>query len=421
MRYQQSIKIPNYFSFRDGDVYNFDGPLSIFDWEIRNKEVLIDLRECHRANYQAFSLLVLYVWHLKSQRNTIKFKFSTHGQGATKMWHSMGAKGWYHVLTNEHVNFIGDDYKPLIAIRSSKDFRTALDGVKTYTEDFDVEYEKTLRYVISELLYNTLEHGRRNFTHHNRVRRLPSIVDFTWYKKKNELHFIIADLGIGVKKHLEQTYDSFDDHETAIKYALEPNVSGTFGYNDPYKSKDNAGIGLFISSNIIRRLNADMHVISENGIVHISPSDVTKHKIKCNWPGTLVLVQISLNNSNHFNLHNVMAEFRKSAEKELETKESEEDKKWFYLSVWNIFGAYAEDKTAAIRYRDTKLIPEINAGRGLKLDFDEVKSAPHSFLSALLATPIKILGMPAYKKIKIHNADPEIRETVDFILDDNTE
>jgi hypothetical protein len=49
-----------------------------------------------------------------------------------------------------------------------------------------------------------------------------------------------------------------------------------------------------------------------------------------------------------------------------------------------------------------------------------VISAPHSFLSALLATPIKILGLPAYKKIKIVNAAPEIRETIDYILDENT-
>ncbi|WP_222860938.1 hypothetical protein [Vibrio cholerae] len=47
-------------------------------------------------------------------------------------------------------------------------------------------------------------------------------------------------------------------------------------------------------------------------------------------------------------------------------------------------------------------------------------SAPHSFLSALLASPIKSLGMVSFKRIKIINASPEIRETIDFIFDDNT-
>jgi len=64
-------------------------------------------------------------------------------------------------------------------------------------------------------------------------------------------------------------------------------------------------------------------------------------------------------------------------------------------------------------------MPKIKDGKTLLIDFDYVISAPHSFLSALLATPIKIIGIKAYKKMKIVNAQPEIRETIDFILDDN--
>ena len=55
------------------------------------------------------------------------------------------------------------------------------------------------------------------------------------------------------------------------------------------------------------------------------------------------------------------------------------------------------------------------------VDFENVNYVPHSFLSVLLATPVHILGMTAYKKIKILNANPEIRETIDFIFDENTE
>jgi hypothetical protein len=65
-------------------------------------------------------------------------------------------------------------------------------------------------------------------------------------------------------------------------------------------------------------------------------------------------------------------------------------------------------------------MPAVDEGKGLILDFDEVVSAPHSFLNALLASPIRDLGMSAYKRIKIRNASPEIRETIDFILDENT-
>ena len=46
--------------------------------------------------------------------------------------------------------------------------------------------------------------------------------------------------------------------------------------------------------------------------------------------------------------------------------------------------------------------------------------APHSFLSGLFASPIKSLGISAYKRLKFINTKPEIRETIDFIFDDNT-
>jgi hypothetical protein len=74
----------------------------------------------------------------------------------------------------------------------------------------------------------------------------------------------------------------------------------------------------------------------------------------------------------------------------------------------------------AIKIREDKLLPAIEENTSITLDFEEIISAPHSLLNALLATPIQRLGMSAYKKIKILNASPEIRETIDFIFDENT-
>lgn len=90
------------------------------------------------------------------------------------------------------------------------------------------------------------------------------------------------------------------------------------------------------------------------------------------------------------------------------------------LLVENYFGSYAENKEEAIRIRDTEIIPALEAGKSLLLDFANVISAPHGCLNALLATPIRTLGMDAYKRIRITNALSEIRETIDFIFDENT-
>jgi len=336
------------------------------------------------------------------------------------MWRWMGAMGWSQVLNNEQQNFRGTPMKPLLAIRNKTDFETALAKVEAYTAGFNVEYEKTLRYVISELLYNTLEHGKRFGKIAHQERRIPSIMEFTWYKLRNELQFIIADLGIGIKEHLEQYYDPFGSHEEAIRKALRPQISGTFGKKDPYTNKYNAGVGLYISSNIVKRLNADMHIASGNGLVHVSPIDISGRTLDKFWPGTFVLIKVRLDQISDLSLDRLMGEFREAAYNEVSKIETEDASSRHLIIIEHFFGRYAEDKEAAIGYRDRHMLPALANGHSLVIDFKNVQASPHSFLSALLATPVKRLGMDAYKKIKIVNAAQDIRETIDFIMDENT-
>ncbi|MFN6531080.1 STAS-like domain-containing protein [Nostoc sp. ChiSLP03a] len=414
---QSTIALPRTLAFTYYGTYEFSRVLSIFDWTFKDQEVVLDFSQCLTANYQALSLVVLYVWQLKINGCYVTFKYDHHDKrqrrGASKMWGMMAASGLFYVLESNNNNFFSHASKPLFAIRNNLDFTTALEKAVSYTKGFDIEYEKTLRYALSELLYNTLEHGHNS--------KIPSIIQFSWYREKGEISFIVADLGVGIKQHLRQVYPEIEDHVSAILQALKPQVSGTFLKNNPYQAQNNAGVGLYLSSNIIRKLNADMHIVSGNGVVHISPTDVTGRVTESHWPGTLVYVTIKLGISQDINLQKMMSEFRAAATQELSEASDIEELTNFYISIRNYFGKYAEDKMTAIRIRDEKLLPEVGEGKCLTIDFDEVISAPHSFLNALLATPIRKYGMAAYKKIKIINAAPEIRETIDFILDENTE
>lgn len=415
-----TLVLPNKFAFKDYDIHDFDGFLSFFDWGIHESPVRIDLTKCTTANYQALSLLVLYAWKLKEQGCRVTFIESNSPIGASAMWKKMGARGLFSVLPNTGQRFKGDPLKPLFAVRTTDDFRQVIASAETYTKGFNVEYMDTLRYVLGELLYNTMEHGRVFGVQGLKSVRIPSIVQFTWYAKRNEIQFIIADIGIGVKRHIEQAYPGQESDEEAIRLALRPKVSGTFGKNDPYKNKDNAGMGLYISSNIVRRLNAEMHVLSGSGLSHISPRDVTGRTIQNRWPGTFVLVTLRIENNPEFVLHRIMQDFRNAANSEQLSADALEINEKFYVGINNHFGGHAEDKEAAIRFRDNRLFPALVANRNVLVDFTDVKSAPHSFLSALLASPIKSLGLTAHKRIKVVNATPEIRETIDFIFDDNT-
>jgi hypothetical protein len=426
------IEVPANFSFRNHAVHDFNPVLSIFNWDLKNSDVIIDFRQCRSANYQALALIVLYVWHLRINGCSVQFRFNSSNDGATRMWRLMGAPGWSQVLYNETQQFNGSPSKPLISVRAQADLSRVLSRAEAYTSGFNVEYEKTLRYVISELLYNTMEHGKRFFTrsgiYHGGpvtdpagVKQCPSIVQFTWYASREEMSFIVADLGVGIKKHLENAYPPFANDVEAIKYAIRPGVSGTFQSSDPYKGKDNAGVGLFLSSSIVRKLRAAMYIVSGNGVLHLSPRDMTFGTLMHNWPGTFVLVNLKLSKAaTGVNLHKMMSEFRDAAAREISVSEKQEQENRIYVTIANHFGTYAENKQTAIEFRDRELIPAANVSREILIDFDTVVSAPHSFLSALLATPIRILGMQAYKLLKFVNAAPEIRETIDFILDENT-
>lgn len=414
-----SISMPRHFAFRDHGLIDFDNILSGFDWNIDSGNVTLDFSKCTgKLNYQALALVVPYCWELRSRGCFINL---VHSVNSERMWKLMGASGWSQVQAIPEQNFRSSDYKPLIAIRSSSDFKEALHKSETYTKGFNIEYEKTLRYVLSELLYNTMEHGRayRNDPGDREV-RIPSIVQFNWYQERDEIDFIVADLGIGIKRHISQAYSGCASDKEAILKAIQPSVSGTFKQSGGYMGKDNAGMGLYISSNIVKRLNADLYIISGNGLVHVSPKDTTSKDLRSSWPGTLVYGEVKLGKDSAFELQAIMSELRQKARAEIDAKAAAESEGTFYIHIRNYFGYYAEDKESAIRFREANIMEHVRAGETVLLDFEDVKAAPHSFLSALLATPITEFGMLAYKKIKVVNALPEIRETIDYILDDNT-
>lgn len=413
-----TLVLPSDFSFYTNGQVDFDKVLSFFDWNVSDNDICINLSRCSNANYQALSLLIPYIFYLRGNGKHINIVRDRHpdNRGASKMWYKLNADAWHKVLIDGEVFRPGYD-KPIFAL-NNQIFSEAIGKIGVYTQQFGVNYENTLRYILAELFYNSIEHGKRYIPALDR--NSPPIAQYTWYRQRNELQFIIIDTGVGIKKHLEQTYPPFDSDKEAILKSVEPNISGTFGTRDIYKSNNNAGMGLYISSNIIRRLNAEMYIVSQNGLVHISPRDVTAKDLEHHWPGTFIYFKIMLERNSNFSYDSILSELRATADTEIEIHQIEEQNKEHHLSVYNFFGKNAEDKHQAIVHRDRYLIPAVQEGKILKIDFKDVSHAPHSFLNALLATPIAIVGLQSYKRIKIYNAEPSIRDTIDFIFDENT-
>lgn len=406
------ILIPESFDFGDLSSDDFDRFLSFFDWSLKNKTIEFDNRTSVTRKDSLLILYYLYCENLILNKCEIiarrENQFTIQATPIPKKTNAESFEKLFDSL-EELLELLGNRILPVV-IGNSEEREKALKFVEKFTKFLDVEYEKIIRYIINEILYNTLEHGRKGHD-------IPSLLQFFWKEESNELSFIIADVGIGIKKHLRQTYPHLATDVEAILHAIKPQISGTFGRpNTVYETKNNAGVGLFFSSNIAQRLNADMFIVSGNGFVHISPTEIISKELEHQWKGTFVYVKMKLGLIEGLNLQKMLSEITKTIPK---TDKATEDNN-LYISVRNYFGRYAEDKDLAKKIRDKTLLPALAENKTLTLDFEEIVSAPHSLLNALLATPIERLGLAAYKKIKIINAAPDIRETLDFIFDDNT-
>lgn len=411
------IPLPKTFSFIQNGITEFDSILSLFKWNYSNTKIIIDGNQCKHASYQTLTLLILYLWKLKQQKTFISIQFPKHST-LDIMWNRLDGPNYLSILNNSQNNFHYVYNKPLFAIKyKDHNITQMLNTIRDYALDLPTDlirgYEDAVRYIISELTYNALEHGFNP--------QIPSLLQFNWYRDKNQLSFILADLGIGIKNHLEQTYAPFTSNTDAIAMALEPEISGTFGVNvGPYKQQNNAGMGLYLSSNLGKTLEADMYIVSGDGVAHISPLDVTYTTLENAWPGTFIYMTIGFDRLKTYDLHKHLEDFRKHATETVAKRNNIVRAPELYIDMYNYCGERCEVKLEAINLRERKIIPAIQKGETVILDFSHAITATHSFLTALLADPIKILGLKSYKQIKIIGANETIRTIIDFVFDTYT-
>lgn len=411
------IPLPKTFSFIQNGITEFDSILSLFKWNYSNTKIIIDGNQCKHASYQTLTLLILYLWKLKQQKTFISIQFPKHST-LDIMWNRLDGPNYLSILNNSQNNFHYVYNKPLFAIKyKDHNITQMLNTIRDYAMDLPTDlirgYEDAVRYIISELTYNALEHGFNP--------QIPSLLQFNWYRDKNQLSFILADLGVGIKTHLEQTYAPFTNNTDAIAMALEPEISGTFGVNlGPYKQQNNAGMGLYLSSNLGKTLEADMYIVSGDGVAHISPLDVTYTTLNNAWPGTFIYMTIGFDRLKTYDLHKHLEEFRKHATETVAKRNNIVRAPELYIDMYNYCGERCEVKLEAINLRERKIIPAIKKGETVILDFSHAITATHSFLTALLADPIKILGLKSYKQIKIIGANETIRTIIDFVFDTYT-
>lgn len=80
-------------------------------------------------------------------------------------------------------------------------------------------------------------------------------------------------------------------------------------------------------------------------------------------------------------------------------------------------GGFAEDKDQAKLLRENKILPALERGDTLVLDFAEVLYATQSFVHALIAVPLKKHGEEVLDRMVFKNCSPQMQSLIELVVD----
>lgn len=192
---------------------------------------------------------------------------------------------------------------PLTQIHNSEKLTEFIKEV-TPLLHLDPQHAEPIRYIMSELIRNVLEHAES---------KSGAIVSAQYYKESNIVRIGIADTGIGILKSIKRSHNPKNDLE-ALRLALTPGITGT-------TSKEggtdwNAGAGLFFIKSIAS-VNSDFFVIySGNAMYKLLKNKTKKTKLHADpfedrhskkndlpkWQGTAVGIDLSLGQTQEFSI-----------------------------------------------------------------------------------------------------------------------
>ncbi|MBN1544925.1 sensor histidine kinase [Candidatus Woesearchaeota archaeon] len=161
-----------------------------------------------------------------------------------------------------------------------------------------------IRYVISELVRNVLEHSR---SEHG------AIVCAQYYKESNIIRIGIADTGVGIKSTINVSHEA-PTHLEAIRLALTPGITGTTRREGG--TEFNAGAGLFFIKSLACVSRDFFLIYSGNAMFKLLKTkekeitlnaDPLMDRHSCDeelpfWRGTVVGIDIALGATDEFEL-----------------------------------------------------------------------------------------------------------------------
>lgn len=87
------------------------------------------------------------------------------------------------------------------------------------------------------------------------------------------------------------------------------------------------------------------------------------------------------------------------------------------IKIKNLAGEFAENKDVAKELRVTKIIPALEKGEVVVLDFSGVSGATQSFIHALISEPIRQFHDVTLEKIEYKNCSDVVKEVIKTVYE----
>ena len=85
------------------------------------------------------------------------------------------------------------------------------------------------------------------------------------------------------------------------------------------------------------------------------------------------------------------------------------------IAIFKHTGSFAENKDVAKTLREDILIPTLQTGRQVTLDFENVSGTTQSFIHALISGPLRRFKMDAFDNMLFKNCNAEVRAVVRIV------
>ncbi|OGR83153.1 MAG: hypothetical protein A2901_01035 [Elusimicrobia bacterium RIFCSPLOWO2_01_FULL_54_10] len=88
-----------------------------------------------------------------------------------------------------------------------------------------------------------------------------------------------------------------------------------------------------------------------------------------------------------------------------------------HIKLFESVGSFAENKDLARDIRMKRLIPALDKGEAIILDFKNIDSATQSFIHALISDLIRNYGAEVLDKISFKNCNETTQKIINIVVD----